>query len=55
MSHRLRRRIIRDLILAGNIGLTSTLATQVVTFVQTGGDEGNTLKLEPALAKSGQE
>ena len=45
MSHRVRRRIIRDLILAGNIGLTSALATLVVTFVQTGGEGGNTLKL----------
>ena len=34
MSHRVRRRIIRDLIIAGNIGLTSALATLVATFVQ---------------------
>lgn len=34
VDHPIRRRIIRDLILAGNIGLTSALATLVVTFVQ---------------------
>ena len=32
-----RRRIIRDLIFAGNVGLTSALATLIVTFVQTSG------------------
>jgi len=37
MSHRVRRRIIRDLIIAGNIGLTSALATLVATFVQQNG------------------
>ena len=35
VNHPLRRRIIRDLILAGNIGLTSALATLIVTFVQS--------------------
>lgn len=35
VNHPVRRRIIRDLILAGNIGLTSALATLIVTFVQT--------------------
>lgn len=34
VDHPVRRRIIRDLILAGNIGLTSALATLIVTFVQ---------------------
>ena len=34
VNHPVRRRIIRDLILAGNIGLTSGLASLVVTFVQ---------------------
>ncbi len=34
VNHPVRRRIIRDLILAGNIGLTSALATIVVTLVQ---------------------
>ena len=34
VAHPVRRRIIRDLILAGNIGLTSALATLIVTFVQ---------------------
>ncbi len=34
VDHPVRRRIIRDLILAGNVGLTSVLATVVVTFVQ---------------------
>lgn len=35
VNHPVRRRIIRDLILAGNIGLTSALATLVVTIVQS--------------------
>ena len=34
VNHPVRRRIIRDLILAGNIGLTSALATLVVTITQ---------------------
>lgn len=34
VNHPVRRRIIRDLILAGNIGLTSALATLVVTMMQ---------------------
>ena len=34
VQHPIRRRIIRDLIFAGNVGLTSALATLVVTFVQ---------------------
>lgn len=37
VNHPVRRRIIRDLILAGNVGLTSGLATLVVTLMQTGG------------------
>lgn len=35
VNHPVRRRIIRDLILVGNIGLTSALATMVATFVQS--------------------
>lgn len=35
VNHPVRRRIIRDLILAGNIGLTSALAALVVSFLQT--------------------
>jgi hypothetical protein len=35
VNHPLRRRIIRDLILAGNVGLTSALATLVVTLMQS--------------------
>ena len=35
VNHPVRRRIIRDLILAGNVGLTSALATLVVTLMQT--------------------
>ncbi len=37
VDHPIRRRIIRDLILAGNVGLTSVLATVVVTFAQVEG------------------
>jgi hypothetical protein len=37
VNHPVRRRIIRDLILAGNVGLTSGLATLVVTLMQTAG------------------
>ena len=36
VNHPVRRRIIRDLILAGNIGLTSALATLVVTVMESG-------------------
>lgn len=35
VNHPVRRRIIRDLILAGNIGLTSALATAVASMVQS--------------------
>ncbi len=35
VNHPVRRRIIRDLIFAGNIGLTSALATLVVTVMET--------------------
>lgn len=35
VNHPVRRRIIRDLILAGNIGLTSALATFVATMLQS--------------------
>jgi len=34
VNHPVRRRIIRDLIVAGNIGFTSVLATVIVTFLQ---------------------
>jgi len=34
VNHPVRRRIIRDLILAGNVGLTSALATLVATLMQ---------------------
>lgn len=39
VGHRVRRRIILHLIIAGNIGLTSALATLIVTFVGRS-DEG---------------
>lgn len=42
VNHPVRRRIIRDLIIVGNIGLTSALATLIVTLLQSGSD-GNTL------------
>lgn len=35
VNHPVRRRIIRDLIIVGNIGLTSALATLVVTLLQS--------------------
>ncbi len=35
VNHPVRRRIIRDLILAGNIGLTSALATLIVSLMQS--------------------
>ncbi|MDF1811338.1 MAG: TrkA C-terminal domain-containing protein [Verrucomicrobiales bacterium] len=34
VNHPVRRRVIRDLILAGNIGVTSVGATLIVTFIQ---------------------
>jgi len=47
VNHPVRRRIIRDLILAGNIGLTSALATLVVSVV------GNESELHPMLILAG--
>ena len=38
VNHPVRRRIIRDLILAGNVGLTSALATLIVTLLQSSSD-----------------
>lgn len=35
VNHPIRRRIILHLIIAGNIGLTSALATLLVTFIQS--------------------
>ena len=45
VNHPVRRRIIRDLILAGNVGLTSALATLVVTLLQTKSDGHSVLML----------
>jgi hypothetical protein len=45
VNHPVRRRIIRDLILAGNVGLTSALATLVVTLLQTGSEGHSWLML----------
>ncbi len=45
VNHPVRRRIIRDLILAGNVGLTSALATLVVTLLQTGSEGHSWLRL----------
>jgi len=39
VQHSVRRRIILHLIVAGNIGLTSALATLVLTFVQKAGGD----------------
>lgn len=36
VNHPVRRRIVRDLIIAGNIGLTSALAAVIVTLTQDG-------------------
>lgn len=44
VNHPVRRRIIRDLILAGNVGLTSALATLIVTLLQSSSG-GDTLKM----------
>ncbi len=40
VNHPVRRRIILILIVSGNIGLTSALATLIVTFVASDGPEG---------------
>ncbi len=47
VNHPVRRRIIRDLILAGNVGVTSALATLVATLIQ------NSDGLRPLLIVSG--
>lgn len=39
MRHAVRRRVVLHLIIAGNVGLTSALATLIVTFVQTDSSE----------------
>ena len=39
MRHAVRRRVVLHLIVAGNVGLTSALATLIVTFVQKDGSE----------------
>jgi hypothetical protein len=49
VNHPVRRRIIRDLILAGNVGLTSALATLIVTLLQSSSD-GDTVKMLAWLA-----
>jgi len=43
VGHEVRRRIILHLIIAGNIGLTSAMATLIVTFVNQGNEESNQL------------
>lgn len=50
VNHPVRRRIIRDLILAGNIGLTSALATLVVTVMESGKLENPTLVIGTLIA-----
>jgi hypothetical protein len=45
VNHPVRRRIIRDLIFAGNVGLTSALATLVVTLMKTGQEDNGWLML----------
>lgn len=39
MSHSVRRKVVRHLIIAGNIGLTSALTSLIVTFMQEGSGE----------------
>ncbi|MEO1008758.1 MAG: TrkA C-terminal domain-containing protein [Planctomycetota bacterium] len=52
VGHPVRRRIVRDLIIAGNIGLTGALAAIIVTFASDSGDSGMpwTTKLVIAVA-----
>lgn len=40
VNHPVRRRIILHLIVAGNVGLTSALATLIVSFVRASGEDG---------------
>lgn len=51
VNHPVRRRIIRDLILAGNVGLTSALATLIVTLLQS--ESGGHMLLLYVLLLSG--
>ena len=39
VNHPLRRRIIRDLILFGNVGITSVMATVIITFLDVEGGQ----------------
>ncbi|BDS08137.1 potassium transporter TrkA [Oceaniferula spumae] len=38
VGHEVRRKIILHLIIAGNIGLTSAMATLIITFIDSGGE-----------------
>ena len=40
MRHEVRRKVVRHLIVSGNIGLTSALATLIVTFTKESSHEG---------------
>ncbi|HTM45596.1 MAG TPA: TrkA C-terminal domain-containing protein [Polyangiaceae bacterium] len=53
VNHPVRRRIIRDLILAGNVGLTSALATMVVTLLKSTSDEHTLLLFASLVAGAG--
>ncbi len=50
VDHPVRRRIIRNLILFGNVGITSALASLVVTFVQPQDASGHLTSLALILA-----
>ena len=52
VEHPVRRRIVLHLIIAGNIGLTSALATLVVTLIQTRDAENRFWLMAPLLVAS---
>jgi len=53
VNHPVRRRIIRDLIVVGNIGVTTLVATVVVGLVQAGGESRATVVRFIVIAVAG--
>jgi hypothetical protein len=53
VNHPVRRRVIRDLIVVGNIGLTTVVATVVVGVVKAGGESRAQIAVFIGLAAAG--
>lgn len=53
MRHSMRRGVVLKLIIAGNVGLTSAMATLIVTFVANDNSEGSSHLLQAGLTVLG--